>query len=245
MIESLTMAEPLFDRVLERFSDPLEVAEYRRRVDRGLLKWERTVVSRHMQKSTNVLNIGCGGGREAFALSDLGFKVVGVDVVPSQIESARVTARELGEDVEFQLSDGVSLDFDDCSFDSVVMWGQAFGNIPNAESRAFALSEIERVLKPGGVVSLSVHNREVCEPIAALEGLLAEATLELEDGDFLFKGDAASGSQTVGYWHYFRAEELKDLCESAGLHVQECALARDLGQDDWDTIWVCVCMKPE
>lgn len=58
-----------------------------------------------------------------------------------------------------------------------------------------------------------------------------------------FASAEASGSDTPCFWHYFRRDEVIALCEAAGFTVRVCALAADLGQQGWDTIWVCVCEK--
>ena len=41
-----------------------------------LKDWEKSVI-KHFPSGARILDIGCGLGREAFALSDLGFNVIG------------------------------------------------------------------------------------------------------------------------------------------------------------------------
>ena len=45
----------------------------------ALKEWEKTVAG-HFPSGARILDIGCGLGREAFALCDLGFEVVGTFV---------------------------------------------------------------------------------------------------------------------------------------------------------------------
>ena len=46
----------------------------------ALKEWEKTVAG-HFPSGARILDIGCGLGREAFALHDLGFEVVGIDIL--------------------------------------------------------------------------------------------------------------------------------------------------------------------
>ena len=45
----------------------------------ALKEWEKSV-SKLFPSGARILDIGCGLGREAFALHDLGFEVVGIDI---------------------------------------------------------------------------------------------------------------------------------------------------------------------
>ena len=228
------------DVVKRRFDSPEEVDEYRRRAGSGLLAWETTVVARYLASPGRLLDVGCGGGREAFALSDLGFDVVGVDISAPQLDSARATATALGKAVEFHLWEGNALPFADGTFDCAVAWAQVLGNVLGAANRLRFLAECRRVVKDKGRLSFSAHNRETCEPTARSHGMIqAEAGLPLEDGDYVLVGDSESPAPCV--WHYFTRDELVDTCGQAGLKVLECCLAEELGQDGWDTVWVCVC----
>ncbi len=239
------MKSCLFDIVRRRFRDPAEVAEYERRArEEGLLDWEKAVVSEYLWPPGRLLDIGCGAGREAFALYDMGYDVVGIDISEELVESASNAAQELRKPVELQTCNGTQLDFPDCSFHYVVIWGQALGNVPGRENREVLMRECRRVLKPGGRLAFSVHNRDVCERIARDKGLIAMGhDLALQDGDLILRGDSAS--DTPCYWHYFTGGEALSLSEQAGLSVIKHCLARDLGQADWDTIRVVVCERKD
>ena len=238
------MDNKLFNMVKRRFCDSLEVKKYRRRVRKGLLTWEKAVALKYLSPPGSLLDIGCGAGREALVLYDMGHTVVGVDISPGMIEAAKSIAHEEGKDITFCLCDGIGLDFPDSSFQYVVIWGQALGNIPGHSNRLHLLSECLRVLKLSGKLIFSVHNRDVCEPIAYEKGWVRKAKgMLLDDGDFIIEGDAPSASDTLCFWHYFRYDEVVRLCEEAGFLLLECKLASDFGQKGWDTIWVCVCEK--
>ncbi len=70
---------------------------------------------------SSVLDAGCGTGRVAIELARHGIDVVGADLDPSMLD----TARQLAPDISWQLSDLADLDLGR-SFDVVVM----AGNVP-------------------------------------------------------------------------------------------------------------------
>jgi len=103
------------------------------------------------------------------------------------------------------------------------------------------LRECARALRPAGLLSLSVHNRETCLPVAVEKGLVVDSDDPcLEEGDLIL----CENDGPECYWHYFTEDEVRGLCEAAGFTVLECGLASAFGQDDWNTVWVCVCQLP-
>ena len=233
------MNEDLLELVHDRFSSSSEIKEYRKRVKSGLLSWEKRVSKLFMSTPGRLLDIGCGGGREAMALSAFGHEVIGIDISKAQVESAGMTAKKLEKRIEFRLCSGVDLDFEDDYFNYIVIWGQAFGNVPTQENRLHLLKECLRVLKHPGRLIISVHNRDVCEPIIKNSSTMKTLpSSELEPGDFILKGD--SESNTICYWHYFTKKELIDLSNQAGFKTVECRPASEYGQKGWDSILVMV-----
>jgi ubiquinone/menaquinone biosynthesis C-methylase UbiE len=236
------MKEPLLAQVRRHFSSPEEIQRYQRKATNGLLAWERHVVKRYLEPRGTVLDIGCGAGREAFALHDLGYCVTGIDISSKQVRAARVMSGTLGKNVTFCICDGTTLNFPDASFRCVLLWSQALGNVPRQHNRLLLLKECARVLEPGGMLVSSVHNRDVCEALAQNRQLICDANeIQLEDGDLMVKDHPLS--ETCCFWHYFRKTELTSLHRDAGLHVIRCALAADLGQEGWNTIWISICRK--
>jgi len=52
----------------------------------GLFGWEKTIIEKHFSHAKNILLIAAGGGREALALSRLGFEVDSYECNPGLIE---------------------------------------------------------------------------------------------------------------------------------------------------------------
>jgi len=95
---------------------------------------------RWVPRGCRLLDLGCARGREVFV--ERARECVGVDL-------ARPALRDCLEQYALALEGSLlQLPFDDQSFDCVVS-SHVFGHIP-AESKAAVVSEIARVLRPGG-----------------------------------------------------------------------------------------------
>jgi len=111
-------------------------------------------------RGKEIIDIGCGTGIIAMLGLDKGAtKGVCGDISEYMIDLAKENARTAGYDssrIHFRQLDAESLPFDDNSFDTVLS-GMAFGLFPNQEK---AVSEMFRVLRPGGLISLGAHGPE-------------------------------------------------------------------------------------
>ena len=98
-----------------------------------------------------VLDVGTGPGYLALAASNLvgpDGGAVGIDASPEMIDRARTRAARQGSRAEYLVAAAESLPFDDHTFD-VVVSRLVFHHLPG-DVKAAALSEMARVLKPGG-----------------------------------------------------------------------------------------------
>lgn len=101
----------------------------------------------------SVLDIATGTGDLALAFANTpAQKIIGLDISPGMLEVGRkkVAARQVGDKVQMVLGDSEALDFPEASFDAVTV---AFG-VRNFENLEKGLSEIYRVLKPGGMLAV-------------------------------------------------------------------------------------------
>lgn len=100
-----------------------------------------------------VLDVGCGTGDDARALATLvgrEGRVVGVDKSLTMIEEARERSAGLDLAVEYQVDDALALDFADASFDRARM-DRVLHHLDDPQR---AVSELARVVRPGGRVTL-------------------------------------------------------------------------------------------
>jgi demethylmenaquinone methyltransferase/2-methoxy-6-polyprenyl-1,4-benzoquinol methylase len=114
------------------------------------IKWRRKVVEILTEKKPrNILDIATGTGDLAINLAATGAeKIIGLDISPGMlaIGKKKVGKQKLDPIIEMVLGDSENLPFEKDTFDAVTV---AFG-VRNFENLQKGLSEIYRVLKPGG-----------------------------------------------------------------------------------------------
>lgn len=111
-------------------------------------------VAAHLQGSGRILDVGCGAGFTALALADMGYQVSGIDLAPKMIERAQHEAGLRGLNIDFRVSGAESLPYEAAGFDAVI----ALGLMGNLREDQPTLREMYRVLKPGGLLVLSMPN---------------------------------------------------------------------------------------
>ena len=108
-------------------------------------------LSPYFKPGLQALDVGCGPGFLALKLADsvAPGKLYGIDVEPSQIDMAQALAADRGcDNAVFQVADALSLPFPDESFD-IAHLGGVLLHVPDTDA---AITEVKRVLKPGGVL---------------------------------------------------------------------------------------------
>jgi SAM-dependent methyltransferase len=107
-----------------------------------------------------VLDLGCGAGRHSFAALVRGARVVSFDKDPVEVAKVAEMTEAMGQSGELDgevrhsgtVGDLRRLPFSDRSFDRVFA-AEVFEHIVDDE---LAMAEVARVLKPGGIVALTV-----------------------------------------------------------------------------------------
>lgn len=137
-----------------------------------------------LRSATQVLDIGCGDGQISRLLSREGAQVVGVDPTWNQIS----VASRRGGGADFIRSQAAHLPFSDRSFDAAVAC-LVFEHIDELDT---AISEVARVLKPGGQFSLFLNHPLLQTPGS---GWIDDQTLDPPDkywriGPYLIEQDS-------------------------------------------------------
>jgi ubiquinone/menaquinone biosynthesis C-methylase UbiE len=102
----------------------------------------------------DVLEVAVGTGLNLPLYRD-DARVTGIELSSAMLDIAEQRAKNLGREFDLQIGDAHHLPFDENSFDSVVCTF-SLCNIPDVDQ---AVSEMKRVLKPGGKLILVDHIR--------------------------------------------------------------------------------------
>ncbi|WP_435010992.1 class I SAM-dependent DNA methyltransferase [Tundrisphaera lichenicola] len=139
-----------------------------------------------------VCDLGCGPGHVARYLRERGTDIIGIDLSDEMAS----LARQLNPAIEFRQGDMRSLCAEDRTWGSIIAFYSLI-HIPRDEV-ANVLTEIRRVLRPGGLLLLALH--------------IGDDSLHLDE----WWGREASID-----FHFFRPEEMTNLLRSAGFWVEE------------------------
>ncbi len=176
-----------------------------------------------------VLDMGCGGGRHAFALYRRGADVVALDMDAAELKDVAgmfAAMREAGEVPEGARAAAVRgnaycLPFADESFDRIVA-AEVLEHLPEDER---AMAELARVLKPGGTLAVTVPRygpEKLCWALSDAYHEVEGGHVRIYRGDVLRERLTAAGLEPVDGHH------------AHGLHAPYWWLKCAVGVDDGD-----------
>jgi len=110
------------------------------------LDYEVMIPILQARRVRRILDLGCGSGRNAVPLENAGYEVHGIDSAPESIDICRQFVRA---PERFRVASAAALPHPGEHFDAVLDVG-CLHMLPDRVSRATVLSEVRRVLKPGG-----------------------------------------------------------------------------------------------
>ncbi|MEM0900805.1 MAG: bifunctional 2-polyprenyl-6-hydroxyphenol methylase/3-demethylubiquinol 3-O-methyltransferase UbiG [Pseudomonadota bacterium] len=120
-----------------------------------------------------VLDLGCAGGFMAEALAERGAEVTGIDPAQQAIEAARSHSSSEGHDIQYDVGVGEKLPYEDASFHHIV----CVDVLEHVSDLDKVISEVSRVLRPGGLFLFDTINRNILARIAVIH--VAEDILRL------------------------------------------------------------------
>jgi len=141
------------------------------------------------QPGMNILDIGCGAGKQCFLFDDYTkgvAKITGGDFSEELLEKARIKNQARGSDIEFRFLDfNKTFEFPDNTFD---LCTSAFA-IYYAANLDFTFGEANRVLKPGGRLFVSGPLPENKQMFYDIIKEATSAPIPPMPGSSRFKGD--------------------------------------------------------
>lgn len=119
-------------------------------------KVDAAVAAAGLPRESHVLEVGCSFGQMTFLLAQHFGQVTAVDLSPDAVALTRRRAERYGvSNVSVEASDAEQLPFEDASFDGAFSWS-VLRYVPDPEK---ALSEMFRVLRPGGRLAVDFPNK--------------------------------------------------------------------------------------
>jgi 2-polyprenyl-6-hydroxyphenyl methylase/3-demethylubiquinone-9 3-methyltransferase len=128
------------------------------------LAFIRNTALRHFGRDANplapfrglsLLDVGCGGGLVAEAMSRQGFEVLGIDAAEENVAAATAHAREMATPPRYRSAAAEELVPEGASFDVVL----ALELVEHVVNRAEFLETCAQLLKPRGLIILATLNR--------------------------------------------------------------------------------------
>ena len=196
--------------------------------DIRLWESEKIFFGTHFKRSDRILDLGCGAGRTTFWLWRGGYhRIIGADITPAMIRSARRFAREKKIPIEFEIADGRDLPFADAEFEGCIFSFNGLMQIPGRSERIKVMKEVRRILKKGGTFVFVTHDREAVRESRAFWnsekrrwGSGRHDPRLLEYGDLLIHADGHRGRES--FVHIPDRKEILSCLRTAGLkHVED------------------------
>jgi ubiquinone/menaquinone biosynthesis C-methylase UbiE len=136
-----------YDRLADEYTRRISSELQHKPLDRQLLnRFAAEVIGRG-----EVCDLGCGPGHIARYLRDAGTTVFGLDLSPRMLEQAR----QLNPDISFVEGNMLALDLPDSAIAGVAAF-YSIVHIPQ-DSLTSVFREMQRVLRPGGLLLLAFH----------------------------------------------------------------------------------------
>jgi 2-polyprenyl-3-methyl-5-hydroxy-6-metoxy-1,4-benzoquinol methylase len=162
-------------------------------------------------RGKKVLEIGCGMGCMAMNWAKNGAEVTAVDLNPVAVSQTRKRFELHGLTGEIREADAENLPFEDGTFDFVYSWG-VLHHTPGTPQ---TISELYRVLKPGGRTGVMLYNRNSFlfrYQAAYIEGFLNMERMFLSDVELGSRyGDGERDEGNPHTWPVTHEEIRRDL----------------------------------
>ncbi|MEZ5278517.1 MAG: class I SAM-dependent methyltransferase [Opitutaceae bacterium] len=222
------------ETVRRYYRDPVAVRHYADAAARiGLWASEEVVFTQVFDRNDTLLDCGCGAGRIALGLWELGYqKILGFDFSREMIEEARRLSRLLDYGIPFRVADATRLNFEDGIYDGAIFGFNGLMQIPWRANRRKAMIEIARVLKSGGLFVFTSHDRdlnryrELWEEERALwdSGRQGDGLLEFGDRH-------AETPEGMVFIHIPRPADVKEDLELTGFELLESHLRSEIASE--------------
>ena len=136
-------------------NSPLAIIRYMMNPIRFAYVIKHLVARSYDYRNKKVLDIGCGGGFLTEEIGKFGFETTGVDISSPSLQVARRHAEALNLNIAYHEGMGENLSYADDHFEMVF----CLDVLEHVEDFSIVVSEVSRVLKPGGLFFFETINR--------------------------------------------------------------------------------------
>ncbi len=186
-----------------------------------------------------ILDAGCGTGRQACALAQQGYRVVGADLSPEMLEVAARVRSETNTDVRFVTTPYASLaDAVGTGFDGLFCLANALAAAGSRDAVAGAIANFARCLRVGGRIYTQILNFAPMKEkvpcvrgprIATVDGQEYISVRQFHFGSdavqvtnvTMWKDDTWNQRAHCGMLYPASLDELSEWCAGAGLRIDE------------------------
>ena len=187
-----------------------------------LFAYDAALIDEHFRRPGRVVDLGCGTARLLLPLAARGFDAVAVDLSLPMLRVAGEKAARAGVRLNRVQANFVELGcFADASIDYCILMFNTLGMVHGSENRRRVLHHVRRMLRPGGLFVLHVHNRwhSLFDPQGRRWLLCSSLRPQrgLESGDKVFE---YRGIPQVCL-HVFALRELRGLLRESGFAIRK------------------------
>jgi len=180
----------------------------------------KSLAEKYIKEGMKILDVGCGNGRLFELVKNKNVKYFGIDNSEKLIEEAKRLHNKSGT-VNFSVGDILSLPQSDNEFDAIFCIA-VLHHIPSKELREKAISQMYRILKPGGILIMSLWNLYQKKYRHYLYKFTIDKLLlknKMDFGDIMLAPFGGKGQPR--FHHVFTKREIASLFKKNGFSVEE------------------------
>ena len=188
-----------------------------------LFEFDEAVLRQHFTRPGLIVDLGAGTGRLLVPFARRGFRGLAVDLSPAMLQIVREKAERDDLPIDLLMANMVELEcLRDGTADYCICMFSTLGMVRGAENRQRVLEQARRILKPGGLFGLHVHNFyfNFFDPggcwwiVKNLMASFFRRDVEIGDKVFSYRGIPAM------FLHVFRRREITAALKQAGFRVE-------------------------
>lgn len=212
-------SETSWDKLYSEQSEMAYPAEGVIRIFKG--RFPGLSMNRDDHSGCSILDLGCGDGRHLPFFHGLGMKVSAVEITDAICEVLRSRMAGYGVDADIRTGHAGSLPFAEASFDRLLTWNSCYYMSLGQQKFEDHVSEMSRVLKPGGWIIASIPKKT---------SFIFRNSVEADNSDYrTIKGDYFDGKRN--------GEVMRCMADRADIEASFAGAFEALCHADLDLEW--------